>query len=72
MYNRLYNFLENKEIIFSLQSDFRQNFSAIHALICLTDKIRHEIDNNNYICGIFADFQKVFDIADHDILLRKS
>ena len=44
MYNRLYNFLEIKEIIFSLQFGFRQKYSTTHALIHLTDKIRHEID----------------------------
>ena len=40
MYNRLYNFLEKKEIIFSLQFGFRQKYSTTQALIHLTDKIR--------------------------------
>ena len=71
MYNRLYNFLEKKEIIFSLQLGFRQKYSTTHALIHLTDKIRHEIDRGNYACGIFVDFQKVFDTVDRHILLKK-
>ena len=71
MYNRLYNFLEKKEIIFSLQFGFRQKYSTTHALIHLTDKIRHEIDKGNYACGIFVDFQKAFDTIDHRILLKK-
>ena len=71
MYNRLYNFLEKKEIIISLQSGFRQKYSTTHALIHLTDKIRHEIDKGNYACGIFVDFQKAFDTIDHRILLKK-
>ena len=70
MYNRLYNFLEKKEIIFSLQFGFRQKYSTTHALIHLTDKIRHEIDKGNYACGIFVDFQKAFDTIDHHILLN--
>ena len=70
MYNRLYNFLEKKEIIMSLQSGFRQKYSTTHALIHLTDKIRHEIDKGNYACGIFVDFQKAFDTIDHHILLN--
>ena len=69
--NRLYNFLEKKEIIFSLQFGFRQKYSTTHALIHLTDKIRHEIDKGNYACGIFVDFQKAFDTVDHHILLKK-
>ena len=71
MYNRLYNFLEKKEIIFSLQFGFRQKYSTTHALINLTDKIRHEIDKGNYAWGIFVDFQKAFDTVDHHILLKK-
>ena len=71
MYNRLYNFLEKKEIIFSLQFGFQQKYSTTHALIHLTDKIRTEIDKGNYVCGIFVDFQKAFDTVDHHILLKK-
>ena len=78
MYNRLYNFLEKKEIIFSLQFGFHQKYSTTHALIHLTDNIRYEIDKGNYACGIFVDFQKVFvdfqkafDTVDHHILLKK-
>ena len=71
MYNRLYNFLEKKEIIFSLQFGFHRKYSTTHALIHLTDKIRHKIDKGNYACGIFKDFQKAFDAVDHHILLKK-
>ena len=71
MYNRLYNFLEKKEMIFSLQFGFCQKYSTTHALIHLTDKIRHEIDKGNYVCGIFVDFQKAFDTVDHHILPKK-
>ena len=71
MYNRLYNFLEKNEIIFSLQFGFHQKYSTTHALIHLTDNIRYEIDKGNYACGIFVDFQKAFDTVDHHILLKK-
>ena len=71
IYNRLYNFLEKKELIFSLQFGFRQKYSTTHALIHLTDKIRHEIEKSNYVCGIFLGFQKPFDTVDHHILLKK-
>ena len=71
MYSRLYDFLEKKEVIFSLKFGFRQKYSTTNALIHLTDKIRHEIDKGHYACGIFVDFQKAFDTIDHHILLKK-
>ena len=37
-----------KRNLFSLQFGFRQKYSTTHALIHLTDKIRHEIDKGNY------------------------
>ena len=71
IYKRLYNFLEKKEIIFSLQFGFRQKYSITHALIHLTDKIKHDNDKGNYACGISVDFQKGFNTVDHHILLKK-
>ena len=56
MYNRLYNFLEKKEIIFSLQFGFGQKYSTTHTLIHLTDKIRHETEKGNHTRKISADF----------------
>ena len=71
MHNRLYNFLEKKEIIFSLQFGFGQKYSTTHAPIHLTGKIRQEIDKGNYACGIFVDVQKAFDTVEHHVLLKK-
>lgn len=41
------------------------------ALTQLTDKIRHEIDKDNYACGIFVNFQKAFDQVDHHVAFQK-
>ena len=54
-----------------IQFGFRQKYSTTHALIHLSDKIRHEIDKGNYACVIFVDFQKAIDTVDHHILLKK-
>ena len=40
MYNHLYNFLETNNLIYSLQSAFRQHPSTSDGLIHLTDKVR--------------------------------
>ena len=71
MYNRLYNYLEMNSVIYDLQSGFRQKYSASHALINLTDKVREQLYSRNFACGIFEDLQKVFDTVDPDILIQK-
>ena len=53
-------------VIYDLQFGFRQKYSASHALIHLTDKIREQLDS-----GIFVDLQKAFRTVDHDILIQK-
>ena len=52
-----------------MQFGFRQNFSACHYLINLTENIRQAFDEGYIGCGIFVDSQKAFDTVDHEILL---
>lgn len=61
MYNRVYGFLDIEEHTYSLQFGWRQKHSRIQAPIHLTGKIKNEIDNRNYACEIFVDFQNAFD-----------
>ena len=58
-----------KAIILSIT--YRQQYSASHALINITENIRKVVDDGNITCGVFAGFQKVFDTVDHQILLAK-
>ena len=71
MYNRLYELLESKYLIYDLQFAFRQKHSTSHALIHLTDKIQEQLNKGNLGCGIFADFLKAFDTVHHNILIQK-
>ena len=71
MYQRLYRFLEIRELLFNLQFGFRSGHSTDHALVCLTESIKSSLDNNRFGCGIFIDLQKAFDTVNHNILLRK-
>ena len=70
MYKRLSNFLDIKNLIYSLQFGFRQKYSNTHALINLTESIRQTLDQS-FGCGIFVDLQKAFYTVDHKILLHK-
>ena len=71
MFNRIYKFFSDQNLIYSLQFGFRQEYSTVHALSSLTESIRKNLGEGNIGCGIFADLQKAFDTVEHDILLSK-
>ena len=71
MYDRFYGFLDKFELLYPLQFGFCEKYSITHALLSLTDSIKHSIDNRRYGCGIFLDLQKAFDIVNHNILVKK-
>ena len=53
MYKEFYTFLDNNNIIFNLQFGFRQECSASHALINITENIRKALDDGNISCRVF-------------------
>ena len=61
MYKRLYNFLNEHDISFSNQFEFRKNDLTPLALIQITERIKESIDNGKCGCGIFIDLHKAFD-----------
>ena len=71
MHKRLYQFLEDNDILYEKQFGFRKNNSTIYSLIEITEKIKESVDSGKYGCGIFIDLRKAFDTVNHDILLRK-
>ena len=71
IHQRLYLFLKHNNIIYHNQFGFWSNHSTEHALIALTQEIQDACDKDALACGVFLDFQKAFDSANHDILLSK-
>ena len=71
MYNRIYKFFSESNIICPLRFGFRQQYSFFDALISLTEDIRKNLDKGNIGCGIFVDLQQAFDTTRHYILLAK-
>ena len=71
MFSRVHSFLEKENIIYNNQFGFRPKHSTNHALINITELIRETLDNGQYSCGVFVDFQKAFDTVNHNILLKK-
>ena len=53
------------------QYGFRKLYYTAIALIEITDNIQHLLDESNYVKGIFIDFKKAFDTANHEIMLQK-
>ena len=68
IYNRIYKYFSDNNLIYSLQFGFRQKYSTVHALISLTENIRKNLDEGNIGCGIFVNLQKALDTVEHDIL----
>ena len=71
MYNRVYNYLNDNNLLFRKQFGFRKGHSTDHALIKLIDSIYDSFNQNKYTLGVFIDLSKAFDIVDHNILIDK-
>ena len=53
------------------QYGFLQGKCTMHAIVQLIDQWEEAIDNKKTIHSVFFDFQKAFDLVDHQILLNK-
>ena len=71
MYNRLYKYLVENNILYSKQFGFQNSYSTDHAVVQLVDQIIESFENNKYTLGVFIDLSKAFDTVDHCILLKK-
>ena len=67
----LYKFLIKFNLLHPAQSGFRPNHSCQTALINIIDKWLQEINNGNINLAVLLDFQKAFDVVDHEILCSK-
>ena len=65
MFNRLYNFIAEHNIISNKQYGFRKNYSTYMAIIDLVDNISNNIDIKKHSMGIFIELSKAFDTIYH-------
>ena len=71
MYQRLYDYVNKKNILYHSQQGFRSGHSTAMSLLNIQDKITQAIDKGQYSIGIFLDLSKAFDTVNHDILFKK-
>ena len=61
VHKRFYNFLEKHKLLYQNQYAFHKKHFTNYALIDINEKIRSELDQNMFACGIFIDLPKAFD-----------
>ena len=71
MHTRLYEFFDKNKKFYELQFGFRKKHNTEHAVLEIIEKIKENLDNKTFVCGVFIDLQKAFDTVDHSILLKK-
>ena len=71
VYDQVYEYIQNKQLLYELQSGFRKSHSTDTYLLHLTDYIKGEIDQGKFCGMVLLDLQKAFDTVNHGILLFK-
>jgi len=71
MYDRLFAFVNHKNLLYPLQHGFQPGHSTFMSLLDIQDRITKAMDSNEFSIGIFLDLAKAFDTVDHGILLAK-
>ena len=71
MYNRLYEYFMNNNLLHENQFGFQINNSTEPAILQFTRDIAQNFDNGKFTLGVFIDLSNAFDTADHQILPKK-
>ena len=71
MYNRLFKYLSENNILFEKQFGFQTSYSTEHTILLLVNQLYQSFDENKFTLVVFIDLSKAFDTVDHKILTKK-
>ena len=71
MYNRVYNHIDSKGLLYEKQIGFQRNNSTEHAILQLTRDVTSSLEKGEDTLGVFIDLSKAFSTVDHQILIKK-
>ena len=59
------------QILSSFLCCYRKGFSAQTALVWLMEKLKHQLDKNDFTGAVLIDLSKAFDTINYDLLFAK-
>ena len=65
MYKHLKPFMDKNDMFFKQQYNFGKSYCTQHAILDILE-IQTNIDKKLYLCGIFIELKKAFDMVDHN------
>jgi sarcosine oxidase/L-pipecolate oxidase len=68
---RLVGYHRDNQLLNENQYGFQENVSTVHHLTKLCNYVTKELNDKNYVVGIFLDIKKAFDVVPHSLLLKK-
>ena len=71
MFNEMFKFFIEKELISSKQSGFKPGDSCVNQLVSITREIYKSFDEGHKVRGVFLDISKAFDKVWHDGIIFK-
>ena len=71
LYDQLYTYIENFNILPKYQYGYRKNHSTCQAVLDFAKHIENIIDRNETAIAVFMDLSKAFDTVDKSILSKK-